>query len=270
MKILTKKQFAIIATSVALVATASVSIVFVNSDKVKVENTTTTTETTQVSTIESSTESVSVDETITESTSEKSVEEKTTKKNIENTTKNKTETTTKKKVETTTKKQHSYSIPKRVAPKANLTWEEAYHDNGDGTFTIRYVNGEVRLFVPHPQVKGKYTIYDEYYDYFKSWEEWTVEEAKAIWDNQWCEDCGRLTQDYGTGEEFCSQYIKGPYCHHCGERVESLTCHVCPNPCPHCGRKITHNHYRIAEEGINDCYSCDGGVQQNSCHICKG
>lgn len=164
-------------------------------------------------------------------------EESTTKTvtTTEPLTKNSTETTTKKissttsttkKVETTTKYSGSPHST-YVKPNANLTWEEAYHDNGDGTFTITYVSGEVKTYAPHLVNEGEYVVYDDFYEKSEGMIGLTIEGWKNLWNMQWCERCHRLTADYGTGEEVCISYICDTNCHYCGEWVTAHSCHSC-------------------------------------------
>lgn len=86
-----------------------------------------------------------------------------------------------------------------------------------------------------------------------------------------CEYCGKSTRFESNGNAtVCVRYIVDTHCHYCGEWVTAFTCHYCPNPCPHCGRKITKNHYRIlseGEQGLTHCMYCDYGTP-NTCHIC--
>lgn len=177
--------------------------------------------------------------TSTESVVYQNYAEESTTQNVTTTeppTKNSTETTTKKissttfttkKVETTTKKYTGSPHSTYVKANANLTWEEAYHDNGDGTFTITYVSGEVKTYAPHLVNEGEYVVYDESYENSAGEIGFTIEGWKNLWNMQWCERCHRLTADYGTGEEVCISYICDTNCHYCGEWVTAHSCHSC-------------------------------------------
>lgn len=136
-------------------------------------------------------------------------------------------TSTTQKTETTTKKHSSSTHSTYVKPNANLTWEEAYHDNGDGTFTITYVSGEVKTYAPHLVNEGEYVVYDESYENSAGEIGFTIEGWKNLWNMQWCERCHRLTADYGTGEDVCISYIRDTNCHYCGEWVTAHSCHSC-------------------------------------------
>lgn len=104
--------------------------------------------------------------------------------------------------------------PTKIDYNPNLTWEEAYVDNGDGTFQLMFVDGEVYTYVPHPTEKDKYlrkggTGIGQ-----------TFELVKLVWDCQWCKYCGELTK-------FCHRYGIDIICYDCGEMAKAHTCHIC-------------------------------------------
>lgn len=255
------KTFSIIvACSTALIVTASVGTAVLLGEEKQPVNAAQT-PTTEATSSTTNKDVVEITEDITDTSTEKTTET-TTKKSSPT-------TSTTKKVETSTKKYSGSPYSTYVKPNASLTWEQAYHDNGDGTFTLTFVDGEVKTYAPHLVNEGEYVVYDDFYDKSEGKIGFTLDGVRDLWEMQWCDDCGRLTEDYGTGKDFCTQYVVDTYCHHCGQWVTKFTCHVCPNPCPHCGRKITANHWRIAEQGIPNCMHCDEDVP-NSCHICNG
>lgn len=152
-------------------------------------------------------ESTTISETTTE---EPSVAETTTKKPVF------PETTTKPPVETTTKPTTTY-----VELNADLTWEEAYTDNGDGTFTLVYVDGEVVTYKPHPTEEGTYLRDAE----LSGMMGLSFEQIKRIWESQWCDVCGKLSGygDNGT----CARFVRDKNCPKCGEFCKAFTCHTC-------------------------------------------
>ena len=104
--------------------------------------------------------------------------------------------------------------PTRVDYNPNLTWEEAYVDNGDGTFQLMFVDGQVYTYVPHPTEKGTYLRKGS------TGMGQTFELVKLVWDCQWCKYCGELTK-------FCHRYLIDIICYDCGEMAKAHTCHIC-------------------------------------------
>ncbi len=104
--------------------------------------------------------------------------------------------------------------PTRVDYNPNLTWEEAYMDNGDGTFQLTFVDGEVVTYVPHPTVEGTYRRKDS--DGLGG----TFEQIKYIWDVQWCKHCGSC-------DPLHHRYGIDITCYDCGEMAKANTCHIC-------------------------------------------
>lgn len=104
--------------------------------------------------------------------------------------------------------------PANVGYNPNLTWEEAYVDNGDGTFQLTFVDGEVVTYVPHPTVEGTYRRKDS--DGLGG----TFEQIKYIWDVQWCKHCGSC-------DPLHHRYGIDITCYDCGEMAKANTCHIC-------------------------------------------
>lgn len=105
--------------------------------------------------------------------------------------------------------------PTNVGYNPNLTWEEAYVDNGDGTFQLTFVDGDIYTYVPHPTEEGKYLRKGS------AGMGQTFEQIKGVWECQWCRWCGQLT---GGSHH---RYGIDVTCPDCGELANANTCHFC-------------------------------------------
>lgn len=106
--------------------------------------------------------------------------------------------------------------PINVGYNPNLTWEEAYVHNGDGTFQLTFVDGDVYTYVPHSTEEGKYSRKSNLPEAMGL----TFEQIKFIWDNQWCKYCGSC-------DPLHHRYIIDITCYDCGEMAKAHTCHIC-------------------------------------------
>lgn len=106
--------------------------------------------------------------------------------------------------------------PTRVDYNPNLTWEEAYVDNGDGTFQLTFVDGATYTYVPHPTVEGTYRKKDNLIGGMGV----AFETIKYIWENQWCKHCGSC-------DPLHHRYGIDITCYDCGEMAKANTCHIC-------------------------------------------
>lgn len=134
--------------------------------------------------------------------------------NNNSTTKNETNTSTVSKSNSTPKEPSVDKTPTKNDYNPNLTWEEAYVDNGDGTFQLMFVDGQMYTYVPHPTEEGTYLRKGS------SGMGQTFELVKLVWDCQWCKYCGELTK-------FCHRYLIDITCYNCGEMAKAHTCHIC-------------------------------------------
>ena len=106
--------------------------------------------------------------------------------------------------------------PTKVDYNPNLTWEEAYVDNEDGTFQLTFVDGEVVTYVPHPTEEGTYRKKGNLIGGMGL----TFETIKYIWDIQWCNHCGSC-------DPLHHRYGIDITCYDCGEMAKANTCHIC-------------------------------------------
>lgn len=104
--------------------------------------------------------------------------------------------------------------PINVGYNPNLTWEEAYVHNGDGTFQLTFVDGQVYTYVPHPNEEGKYLRKGS------TGMGQTLELVKLVWDCQWCKYCGSC-------DPLHHRYLIDITCYDCGEMAKAHTCHIC-------------------------------------------
>lgn len=126
-------------------------------------------------------------------------------------------TTSKPSINNSTPKEPSVDkAPTKVDYNPNLTWEEAYVDNGDGTFQLTFVDGEVVTYVPHPTEEGTYRKKDNLIGGMGL----TFETIKYIWDIQWCNHCGSC-------DPLHHRYGIDITCYNCGEMAKAHTCHIC-------------------------------------------
>ena len=136
---------------------------------------------------------------------------------------NSTNTSTISKNNSTAKPSVNNSTPKEpstnkgttdVTYNLNLTWEEAYVDNGDGTFQLTFIDGAVYTYVPHPTEEGTYLRKGS------TGMGQTLELVKLVWECQWCKHCGQSTK-------LCHRYGIDITCYDCGEMAKAHTCHIC-------------------------------------------
>ena len=132
------------------------------------------------------------------------------------TTKNETNTSTISKNNSTPKEPSTDKGTTNVTYNLNLTWGEAYVDNGDGTFQLTFIDGQVYTYVPHSTEEGKYSRKSNLPEAMGQ----TFEQIKMVWECQWCKYCGQSTK-------LCHRYIKDMNCYDCGEFCKRNTCHIC-------------------------------------------
>lgn len=115
-----------------------------------------------------------------------------------------------------------YGAEGYVAPNKHLTWEEAYKDNGDGTFTVTYRSGHVTKYYPHPEVEGHFTPSLQYPSDLR------FDAIKGFWEGEICDQCGEFSFEV-QGYVRCIRYTRDKNCPECGEWVKASTCHYCAN-----------------------------------------
>ncbi len=123
---------------------------------------------------------------------------------------------------TTTGSVRPYNAEGRVTPNKHLTWDEAYTENGDGTFTVTYRSGWVAKYYPHPYIEGHFT------PSFQFLSDMTIDRIKGVWDLEICRKCGEFSTEV-EGYVHCIRYIRDKNCPDCGEWVKAMTCHYCAN-----------------------------------------